>query len=358
MPPDLVLNAAAADPAQLYGLAALLEAALAPAIVVGGGTDSPAGFAAVAALADRLRCLVWQEPFGRRAGFPQDHPRFAGHLPWQRRLLRDALAGNDALLVIGTAAFRLYLLDDTGPPVAPGTRVAVLTDDPAEAHRSSCELAVVAPVPGACQALAGLLRERPETYPTPLVRPAAPAPPAPGEPLSAAHVLAALARRLPADTVLVEESPSSRPELLARIPARAPLGFVSSANGELGFGLPGAAGLRMGLPDRGVVGVIGDGSAMYAIQALWSAARYRIGVVWIVIDNGAYEAMDAQARERRARAPWPSLKGLDITQIARGLGCEAVRVETHDQLCATLDAALSDLAARREPILIDVAVSG
>jgi hypothetical protein len=88
---------------------------------------------------------------------------------------------------------------------------------------------------------------------------------------------ATLAERLPPDAVLVEEAPSDRPELHARIPARQPLGFLSAAMGGLGFGLPAAIGLRMALPERPVVAVLGDGSSLYAIQGLWSAAHYGIG---------------------------------------------------------------------------------
>ena len=96
---------------------------------------------------------MWQESFARAAGFPQDHPLFAGHLPWRRREMRETLAPHDLVIAIGTNAFRLYILDDPGPMVSEGTRVAVLTDDPSEAHRSPCALAIVAPVASACAAL-------------------------------------------------------------------------------------------------------------------------------------------------------------------------------------------------------------
>jgi benzoylformate decarboxylase len=169
-------------------------------------------------------------------------------------------------------------------------------------------------------------------------------------------VLHALSERLPADAIVVEESPSSRPELLERIAIRTPLGFVSNANGGLGFGIPGAVGLRMASPDRGVVGIIGDGSAMYAIQGVWSAARYGVGVVLIVMANGVYEAMDVQARARGAAAPWPGFGEVEIAQIVRGFGCPAVRVDTYDKLLVTLDDALVDLAGRDQPLVIEVAV--
>ena len=263
--------------------------------------------------------------------------------------MRETLARHDAVLVLGTNAFRLYLLDEEGPPVREGTRVAVITEDPEEAHRSQCELALVAPVADVCAALATLVRARDAAAAPARRRPAAPLPPAPGEPLSPAHVLAALAQRLPANAIVVEESPSSRPELLERLPFRTPGCLFSPANGALGFAMPGAVGLKLALPDRAVVAVIGDGSAMYAIQSVWSAARYGAGVILIVMANGGYEAMDSQARARDGAAPWPRFGDVDLGAIAGGFGCEAVRVDTYDKLLATFDDIFAGLTDRTTP---------
>ena len=254
--------------------------------------------------------------------------------------MRETLAPHDVVLVVGTKAFQLYILDEDQPPVALGTRVVVVSADSNEALQSACDLAVVAPSAAVCAALAQRLAQRSGGSVVPFERPGPPEPPGPGEPLRDAHVLALLAEQLPPDVVLVEESPSCRPELLERIPTRMPLGFVSNGNGGLGFGLAGAIGLRMALPDRPVVAVIGDGSAMFGIQALWSAAQYDVGVLMIVMANGAYGVMDAQAYARGGRPGWPQFPGLDIAAVARGLGCPATRVETHDQLQATLTDAL------------------
>jgi benzoylformate decarboxylase len=170
-------------------------------------------------------------------------------------------------------------------------------------------------------------------------------------------VLSFVAERWPADGVLVEESPSSRSELLARFPARAPLGWLGNANGGLGFGLGGAVGVRMAAPQRPVMAVVGDGSAMFGIQALWSAAHYGIGVLMIVMSNGSYGVMDAQAGWQDKRAPWPQFPGVDIAQIARGLGCPATRVETYEEMAETLGEALDGLAARSEPLLVEAVIA-
>ena len=173
--------------------------------------------------------------------------------------------------------------------------------------------------------------------------------------MRAGHVLAALAERLPPDAVVIEEAPSNRPELLARVPARAPLGFLSAAMGGLGFALAGSTGVRMALPERPVVAVVGDGSAVYGIQALWSAAHYRVGVLFVILSNGGYAVMDRLAEQHGGTPPWPGF-AVDVAAVARAFGCPARRITEHGELLATLDEVVPALAGRDEPLLLDVVV--
>ncbi len=145
-----ILRAAAAAPEAIDALAAFLAGAQAPALVVGAGADDPATWSALVELAERLVAPVFQESFGARAGFPQDHPLFAGVLPSDRPALREVLARYDAVLVVGAPVFRqsAYV---PGRLTEPGTRVAILADDPDEVHRSPAELAVLAPPAAACR---------------------------------------------------------------------------------------------------------------------------------------------------------------------------------------------------------------
>jgi benzoylformate decarboxylase len=334
----------------------LLERADAPVLVVGAGADDPQAWAALVTLAQRLGAPVWQEAFGARAGFPQDHALFAGHLSPSRGRLREMLSGHDAILAVGAPIFRQYAYEP-GPLVNPGTRLALVTDDDAEAQRSPSQLTIVAAPSAVCRGLVDATERREGPPPGPFPKPAALEPPAPGEPLRAGHVFDALAQRLPADAILVEESPSSRPELHARIPARVPMGFLSAAMGGLGFALPGTIGVRMALPDRPVVAVLGDGSSLYAIQALWSAARYRVGALFVVMANGRYAIMDTLAANTGKAAPWPAFDTIDIAAMARAQGCEAIRIEDHGDLVARLDEVLPGLARRDSPLVLEIAVA-
>jgi benzoylformate decarboxylase len=245
-----------------------------------------------------------------------------GVLPADRPRLRAALAEHDVVLTVGAPVFRQYGYEP-GPLVEPGTTIALVTDDPAEAHRSPAELAYLARPDQVCARLAELVPPRepaPGRGPAALIPPQEPGPaapvlsratgpaapraePVPDGPLRPVRVLRELAARLPEDVVLVEETPSSRPDLHKLLPARNPLGFVSAAMGGLGFALPAAVGLRMALPDRPVVAVVGDGAALCGVQALWSAAHYRVGTLFVVLANGRYAVMDRLAAHLVERRP-------------------------------------------------------
>ena len=353
--PRQILRPRAADEETLAELTALLEGSKSPAIVAGAGAADSDTWAALTELAERLSCPVWQEAFGARAGFPQNHPLFAGFLPADRAGLRAALSGRDVVLSVGAPVFRQYPFA-RGPLVEPGTTVVMVTDDPAEAHRSPAELAVLATPAAICAQLAERLTQREGAAQSPLFdRPEPPAAPGPGEKLRAGHVLDALAVRLPEDTILVEETPSNRPELHSRIPARSPLGFVSAAMGGLGFAVPGATGLRMALPDRPVVAVVGDGSSLYTVQALWSAAHYDVGVLFIVLNNGGYAVMDRLAEQQGSAGPWPSFD-IEISELARTFGSEARRIDEHDDLLTALDELIPGLPGRTEPLVLEIVV--
>jgi benzoylformate decarboxylase len=351
--PGPIMRARTPDPEAVDALAAFLAESRSPALVVGAGADDAETWAALVELADRLDSPVFQESFGARAGFPQDHPLYAGVLPSDRSRLRECLAPFDALLVVGGPVLRQTPFVP-GPLTEPGTRIALVTDDPAEAHRSPAELVVLAPPAAVCGALAARVPRHEGIRPA--LRQRRP-PPEPTEPLLAGHVLAGLAARLPRDAVVVEEAPVDRPEIHERLLAREPLGYLSAAMGGLGFAMPAAAGVRMAQPERPVVAVVGDGAALYGSPVCWTAAHYRIGALFVVLSNGRYAVLDRLVERHDSTGPWPPFPEVDVAAIARGFGCEAQRITTHDELTAALDEAVPTLAERDEPLLLDVVIA-
>jgi benzoylformate decarboxylase len=342
----------------LTDLAADLDDARSPVLVVGSGADDPWTWAALVALADRLDCPVWQEPFPSRAGYPQDNPRFAGFLPAGRTELREQLRPHDVVLVVGAAMLRQYHYEP-GPFVVPGTRVLVLTDDEDEAIRSSCDLAVVAGLADSCAYLAETVAQKTSADPTLLgraIRDRKALRNGDGGRLRPQDVFGALADRISPETVVIEETPSSRELLQLMLPARTNLGLLSAAMGGLGFALPAATGMRMAQPQRPIVAVMGDGSATYCIQALWSAVHYGIGILAVVLDNANYGVMNRLTR-RRGRVPWPAFRELRLDVVAGGFGCPAIRVDDLVSLTNLLDSVVPGLSRATQPMVIVVDVA-
>jgi len=353
-PADADARAAAARvvraPASTVDVAELtetVEASERPVIVAGAGNDSEEGWAALTALAERLGAPVWQEPFGARAGFPQDHALYRGRLPADRTGVRTTLDGHDLVLVVGTALLRQYAFVD-GPLLPDDTFAAVVTSDVDEARRSPADLAVLGDPAVVVRSLTDQVREREHAVTEPLER----ARLDDDDRFRAATVFAAIDRLLGPDAVVVEETPSTRPILEDIIVTRRPLGFVSAAMGGLGFALPAAIGLRMALPDRPVVAVAGDGSSLYSIQSLWTAVDQRVGALFVVLANGRYAVMDRLAEDHGGKAPWPAFPEVSISGLALSLGCPSVRVGD----LASLEHELSGFDPSAGPLLIEVAV--
>jgi len=140
-------------------VAALLDGARFPLLVVGAGADTAGTRAALVTLAEKLDAPVRQEAFGARAGFPQDHPNYQGLLPAARGRLRRVLDGHDVVLAVGAPVFRQYPFEP-GPFVADGVRVVEVSRDPAEVHRSPADLAVLTDPEVFCAALADRVARR------------------------------------------------------------------------------------------------------------------------------------------------------------------------------------------------------
>jgi benzoylformate decarboxylase len=125
--------------------------------------------------------------------------------------------------------------------------------------------------------------------------------------------------------------------------------------GGLGFAMPAAIGLRLALPSRSVVAIIGDGSSLYAIQSLWSAATYDSGPLFVILKNGGYAIMDRLAEHEGGASAWPNVD-VDIAGLAEIFGCEARRIADLDTLREVLDEVVPGLADRTEPLLLEVTV--
>ncbi|MET0533814.1 MAG: thiamine pyrophosphate-dependent enzyme, partial [Steroidobacter sp.] len=173
--------------------------------------------------------------------------------------------------------------------------------------------------------------------------------------LTDAYLLQQIAKLRPAGSIIVEEAPSSRSVMHDYLPITEPDTFYTCASGGLGHGLPAAIGVAMGRPDAKVIAILGDGSSMYAIQGLWSAAQRELPIAFVIIKNGGYDALSEFGSHFGMRElPGVELPGLDFCGLARSQGIQAIRVARADELDAALLAAFES----RSPMLVEVNVEG
>jgi benzoylformate decarboxylase len=341
--PRRVSTRFAPDPRRLSDVADELAISRRPVLVTGPGVDHSAGWAAAVALAERLRAPVWSAPAPERMGFPEDHPQYQGVLPFAIGPLAEELRGHDVVLVVGAPVFRYYPYV-AGDYLPPGARLLHVSDDPDEVARAPVGDSLLGDPELTCAALAGLVPEG-LNRPMPPARSASPAPEVPDQaPFTPEAVFSVLARHRPAESILVQESPSNLAALRRQVRVVRPASYFTTASGGLGYGLPAAVGVALGERHTGggrpVIAVLGDGAFQYSVQALWTAAQLSLPVTFVVLVNRQYATLKAFAQlARTAGVPGLELPGLDIPGIARGFGCAARTVGSAEELVEAVAAA-------------------
>jgi benzoylformate decarboxylase len=343
-----VSGAVAGDPALLSRAAAAMSAARHPVIVVGAAVARDGAWDETVALAERHQAPVWAAPRSARNSFPERHRLFAGFLPPDRAAIVERLQGADLILALGAPVFT-YHIEGHGPHLPAGAALVQLTDNPSDAAWAPVGMAIVTQLKlGVAALLAG---------PTPPRR-AAPAEPehvarlAPDR-LTDAYLMQQIALLRPAGSIIVEEAPSSRQAMQQHLPMLEPDTFYTCASGGLGHGLPAAVGVALARRERKVIGLLGDGSSMYAIQGLWTAAEFRLPVAFIIVNNRSYQALVEFGQHfKLSELPGTQLLHLNYCALAQSQGVAAQRVERS----ADLDAALERAFAATQPTLVEVCV--
>ncbi|PJN25665.1 benzoylformate decarboxylase [Kitasatospora sp. CB02891] len=334
----------APDPERLRAFAERVSAARRPALVFGPEVDRSDGWDPAVALAEKLRAAVYGAPLAERAAFPEDHPLYAGPLGLSVKAVGDRLSGHDLAVVIGAEVFRYYPYVP-GDYLPAGTALLQITGDPRAAAAARVGDSLLGDPRLAIEGLLDLVEDgSARTAPDPMPRPRV-VPAAPTLPLPPPAVYAALSRVRPPDAVIVNESTSTMAEQLEWLPTTRPGSFFATASGGIGWAVPAAVGValadREGGVQRPVVGLIGDGSFQYSVQALYTAARHRLPIVYVVMRNHEYAILKSFARlEDTPGVPGLDLPDLDIASLARGFGCRAVDVRTTEELEREFTAAL------------------
>jgi benzoylformate decarboxylase len=341
------------EPEAMKALVAALSLSKRPALVVGPGIDRARAVDLMVRLAEKAKAAVWVSPFSARCSFPERHPQFAGFLHASPAQLSDALREHDLVVVIGAPVFTFHV-EGHASIFDGATALFQITDDPTAAAVSPLGTSIIATMKPALTMLIDLLPEARRTMPARRVLPPAPVA---ADPIPVDFLLHALSAAMPADAALVEEAPSHRPAMQKFMPMRGQDSFYTMASGGLGYSLPASVGIALAHPDTRTVCLIGDGSAMYSIQALWTAAQRKLPLTVVVINNAGYGAMRSFSQVMQVRnVPGLDLPGIDFVRIAEGLGCDAVRVSKASELAPALARGLAHDGVSLIEVMVDSAV--
>lgn len=359
----------------LRELADRLLAAERPAIMCGDELVKSDGLQEAAALAETLGAPAYQQtvPFG--AHFLSEHPCYMGAMERSQPKTRELLETFDLLLVIGCDLLRSSLQSETDP-VPPGLQVIHLGLNPWEMGKNwPADMALQADTRETLKALVPLLREKGgsaleqkareriaalegRNWSAKRAKLVAELEGAPAGAIQPDWLMYQLAQTLPGNAIVVEEGLTSSRALQKLVPYRDRFSFHGLASGGIGWGIAAAVGIQLAQPERPVCAVIGDGSAMYSLQALWTAAHLDLPVTFVITNNGGYRILKQRLMSFHGNDAPIGMDlidpPLDFVSLAKGMGVAAVKVTEPSEV----PAALKEAIAADGPRLVDVAVAG
>jgi benzoylformate decarboxylase len=363
------------DRAAVEEAAEILARAQRPIIMAGDAVAQSHAHAELVDLAELIGAPVYAEFIPNTASYPSSHALFKGQVTRTAPAVRQALEPHDVLFSVGADLFALSLPSDVDP-MPPKMTLIHLDVDPWEIGKNyPPRVAILGDPKGTLPELTAAVRERMSSGARGAARDRlktagdaiaaeraalkararALAAATPVQPLALLH---AIGEMLPRDAVVIEEALSSAPGIRQLIHSDDPQSYFGLRGGGIGWGLPAAIGVKLALPDRPVVGIIGDGSALYTIQGLWTAAHYGIGAIFVILNNTSYRilkqrlhAMLGSAHQVDNYVGMELLEpAIDFVGLSRSLGVAAERAKTVHEATDLLAQALKSGG----PMLIDV----
>jgi thiamine pyrophosphate-dependent acetolactate synthase large subunit-like protein len=365
------------EPALIASCAELMQSATTPVILMGDGVSHSQGHVELARLAEVLGARVYGL-MASEISIPWTHPLYCGltgHMfgEGSQGRVQDA----DAVIICGTYVFPevFPLLQSPFRPDARIIHIDLNAYDIAKNHPVT--LGLVSDPKLTLRALAEALVDRMTAEQKAAARTRGAEIGAENErnradameqdrgrretmPLYMSAFAEELAQQLPEDAVLFDESLTHLPELNRWLPPTTPGSFFQTPGGTLGVGIPGAVGAKLAHPGRTVIGFTGDGGAMYTLQALWSAAHYRVGAKFVVCNNRSYRLLKQNLVDywvdlgiNPDSFPPPFDIGdpdIDFVSLAEGLGVPSTRVEKPHEIAPTIQAML----AHEGPFLVEL----
>jgi thiamine pyrophosphate-dependent acetolactate synthase large subunit-like protein len=328
--------------ADVEAAARRLRAAGRPLIITGGGVIAAGGERELVAVARRLGAPVVSTVGGRGALDERD-PLWHSVLP-DRRATADALRAADVVLAVGTKLGHRSL-EKLGVTLGAGQTLIQLDIDPAVIGRAF--KADVAVVGDARDGLARLLEALDGRAPSRgwdrgwlagLRKDAGPRFTA-----DVAAAIAALRRALPDDAIVVNDQTGLTYWMEHRFPVYAPRTFLyPTGSAVLGYAVPAAIGAKLARPERAVIAVAGDGGFMFSVAELATAVKYRLPIVFLVVNDNRYGAIK-YLQERMYEGRWgeSDLANPDFPALARAFGAHGERLANVDALPAAIERALA-----------------
>ncbi len=373
-----------APPPDADGVAALarhLLAAAEPAIVIGDDVARAGAGEALVALAEVVGAGIWTELIHQHQPVPNLHPNYRGRLPSDPASIAEAFGAADAVLMVGGPFFEEVWYAPAGP-FPPAASVLQIEESTARLGRNHrLDAGLIAGLVPALEAVSAAVREgqsaahaaaatdRNQTFAARrakerAARSARLEAMAERRPMPVPVMLETLAGAVPEDVVIVEEAITGSPEIPRAFAFAGAGDYFCGRGGGIGQGIAGALGVKLASPERPLVCLSGDGSAMYSIQALWTAAHHRLPIVFVILANAEYRILkhnlDIYRRRFEVATNHPYVQmdlvdpPLGFVEMAAGMGVAGVRVTEPDELAAAVREALeSDV-----PRLIEVAVEG
>lgn len=370
--------AAAPDPTALADAARLLLASSNPCIFAGDDHVRSGAFDELVRIAEIVGAPVYHEGLHAQLSFPNGHANYRGRIPFEAGATARLLAPYDLVLLVGGPFFEDVWYDGVSA-IPDGVKVVQLEDDQARLARNfPVTLGVAGDLKRSLGDLATLLEsgrnaEASRARAEELTREKAALDEQAAQqleklwdvsPMAPSRALHEISRALPPDVVVVDESITTSLDVGARLPYSRPGDYYGARGGGIGQGVAGAIGTQVAHPDRRVVCLSGDGSAMYSVQAFWSAAHHRLPIVFVILSNREYRVLKHNLDIYRQRfdvgsnKPYPHMDlnnpALNFPDMARGMGVAGEVVEDPSEIGAALGRALSEQA----PYVIEILISG
>ena len=346
-----------------------------PVIIAGREIANHDVFAEACELAELLGAAVYQESVPYNSRYPNTHPTCMGDLTRNQKRVRQTLEAYDLLLCLGADLLRMSPKSDVEPLPAEMPVMHITERDWELGKNYPTEYAIRANVKETLRALLPVLREmrsqqfieqaelrlkeivtRNWSAQCAKVRQDVESSSA-AIPIDQRYLVKQLVDVLPGNVIVVDETLTAAPAISAMLPADNPQAYYGLASGGLGFGMPGAVGVSLAQPERPVVATIGDGSSMYGIQALWTAAHLKLPITYVIINNRSYRIIKERLMAMRGTDQFVAMDmndpAIDFVGVAQGLGMQAVRVTDPALLTETLQAAI----ASGRPNLVEVVVA-